>query len=105
LRVVRRDAGAASAASPRAPPFGNDRDGAVASRCGRNRRLVPPSLVQSVQSSDLENARAARTLFLLDKPLAYIAYALPPQSRFYQIADSACPSCLTASSTAASAPG
>ena len=29
--------------------------------------------------------------FLLDKPLAYIAMLLPPQSRFYQIADIALP--------------
>lgn len=31
------------------------------------------------------------TYFLLDKPLAYIAPQLPPQSRFYQIADIAMP--------------
>ena len=29
--------------------------------------------------------------FLLDKPLSYIAPLLPPQSRFYQIADIAMP--------------
>ena len=29
--------------------------------------------------------------FLLDKPMAYIATLLPPQSRFYQIADIAMP--------------
>lgn len=38
-----------------------------------------------------EPLRQPAAYFLLDKPLAYIAPLLPPQSRFYQIADIAMP--------------
>ena len=55
-------------------------------------RLVPPSLVQSIQSGDSRNRfEQPADYFILDKPLAYIAPLLPPQSRFYQIADIAMP--------------
>ena len=43
-----------------------------------------PAISKSASSSP-------RTIFILDKPLAYIAPLLPPQSRFYQIADIAMP--------------
>jgi hypothetical protein len=38
-----------------------------------------------------ERLQRPATYFLLDKPIAYVAPQLPPQSRFYQIADVALP--------------
>ena len=54
-------------------------------------RLVPPSLVQSFSPVIPLELHQPADYFILDKPIAYIAPRLPPQSRFYQIADIAMP--------------
>ena len=94
LLIARFMAGAPG--SPRSAYFAAPECG-DARRCPRHRavvstgRLVPPPLVQSVQAGDFEIARAARELSSARQAAGLIAPLLPPQSRFYLIADIALP--------------